>query len=43
LESYKTELLTFPLSNHDDQVDASSQYLNYVKLKRTGGVRIRQL
>lgn len=31
LAEYESELFTFPLSKHDDQVDSTSQFLNWAK------------
>ncbi len=44
LASFEHELLAFPRGAHDDQVDAFSQYLNWVRSKREGSaMRIRGL
>lgn len=42
-KEYVQELLTFPNSRNDDQVDSTSQYLNYVFAKSQFRPRIRQL
>ena len=34
LGQYLSELLAFPLGKHDDQVDSTSQALNYLATKR---------
>lgn len=34
---YVSELTRFPLGAHDDQVDSSSQFLNWINEKATGG------
>jgi predicted phage terminase large subunit-like protein len=39
----ETELLAFPHGPHDDQVDAISQYLNWVKQKNWDRLRVRRL
>ena len=33
LDSYQTELLSFPYAKHDDQVDATTMLLNFIKNK----------
>lgn len=43
LASFEQELLQFPHGAHDDQVDAFSQYLNWVRAKQRGKLQIRQL
>jgi predicted phage terminase large subunit-like protein len=35
LKSYTAELLEFPNGRHDDQVDSTSQYLNYIRDKKS--------
>lgn len=42
-EEYEKELLTFPNGTHDDQVDSTSQYLNYTLTEVHYKPRIRQL
>jgi len=37
LPDYEKELLAFPVGKHDDQVDSTSQYLNWAASKRTAG------
>jgi predicted phage terminase large subunit-like protein len=37
LTDYETELLSFPLAKHDDQVDATSQYLSWARGKQNFG------
>jgi predicted phage terminase large subunit-like protein len=39
LPDYERELLQFPGSAHDDQVDSTSQYLNWARGSRQGGTR----
>jgi predicted phage terminase large subunit-like protein len=36
LEDYLNELLTFPNSVHDDQVDMTSQFLTYIQVNKSG-------
>jgi phage terminase large subunit-like protein len=36
-------MLEFPNAVHDDQVDSTSQFLNWVKQSAAAQVRIRQL
>ncbi len=44
LAEFEQELLSFPESAHDDQVDALSQYLNWVKEReRIGEMKIRRV
>lgn len=38
LEDYINELLTFPNSVHDDQVDMTSQFLTYIEAKKSGNI-----
>ena len=38
LDAFKLELLQFPHGAYMDQVDALSQYLNWVKKERRGGI-----
>lgn len=40
---YEQEILTFPNSKHNDQVDSTSQYLNYILSATFQKPRIRQL
>jgi predicted phage terminase large subunit-like protein len=42
-KEYVQELLTFPNSRHDDQIDSTSQYLNYAFTQPQFKPRIRQL
>jgi predicted phage terminase large subunit-like protein len=37
LPDYERELQSFPLGKHDDQVDATSQYLSWARAKRNLG------
>jgi predicted phage terminase large subunit-like protein len=37
LADYEKELLSFPLGKHDDQVDATSQYLDWARVKKSVG------
>jgi len=39
LPDYERELLGFPYANHDDQVDMTSQYLAWARVRRAGGTR----
>lgn len=39
LTDFETELLDFPNAPHDDQVDATSQYLSWARPKRRGGMK----
>ena len=41
LAAFEQELMAFPASAHDDQVDAFSQYLNWIREKNPGNWRIR--
>lgn len=34
VENYRSELMKFPSGEHDDQVDSTSMYLNYIRNKR---------
>ena len=44
LASFEAELLAFPNGAHDDQVDAFSQYCNWVRRRELGGNwRVRQV
>jgi predicted phage terminase large subunit-like protein len=36
---YERELLDFPNGSFDDQVDSTSQYLNWIKSRRPGGTK----
>jgi predicted phage terminase large subunit-like protein len=33
--SYEQEILSFPTAKHDDQVDSTSQFLNYIRLNNS--------
>lgn len=39
LPAYESELLAFPTGTYDDQVDSTSQYLTYARMRRRGGTR----
>lgn len=41
LAAFEEELLSFPSAPHDDQVDALTQYLLWVREKSSAGVRLR--
>ena len=42
LPAYERELLTFPTSKYDDQVDSTSQYLEYARgVARLGTKKLR--
>lgn len=43
LADYEAEMLQFPNAAHDDQVDATSQFLDWTKRRSLGGPRIRSL
>lgn len=44
LAEFEQELLSFPDSPHDDQVDALSQYLGWIRAReRMGGMRVRRV
>lgn len=43
LAEFERELLTFPQGRHDDQVDALSQYLNWLRGRKQADCRIRSL
>lgn len=43
LAEFEAELLAFPKARYDDQVDAFSQYLNWVRQSKKALCRIRQL
>lgn len=43
LADYERQLLEFPGSRHDDMVDATSQFLNWFRLKQTGSMSVRSL
>ena len=43
LTDYEAEILTFPNAAHDDQVDSTSQFLNWMKLSAASSFRIRRL
>lgn len=43
LSAFESELLSFPSGAHDDQVDAFSQYLNWVRQKQWDGLGVRRV
>lgn len=43
LEDYENEILTFPYGEHDDQVDSTSQYFNYMLRYRARQPKLRRL
>lgn len=43
LGDFEAELLAFPHGAHDDQVDAFSQYLNWVRERVWDGMRVRRI
>lgn len=43
LTDYEMEMLQFPNAAHDDQVDSTSQFLNWMKLSAASQIRIRRL
>lgn len=43
LARFEAEILEFPYGSHDDQVDALSQYLGWLRQRRMVGARIREL
>lgn len=43
LAEFEHELVAFPAGAHDDQVDALSQYLNWIRGKGGGGMGVRRL
>ncbi|WP_020474550.1 phage terminase large subunit [Zavarzinella formosa] len=43
LTDFESEMLTFPNSPHDDQVDSLTQYLNWVRTRTTATPRVRSL
>lgn len=43
LTDYEMEMLQFPNAAHDDQVDSTTQFLNWVKVLGTSQIRIRRL
>lgn len=43
LAAYETELLAFPNGAHDDMVDATSQFLGYMRERKKDMVRIRKI
>ncbi len=43
LIDYEAELLAFPHGSHDDQVDATSQYLGWVQRKGNKNMQIRKI
>lgn len=43
LTDYEMEMLTFPNAPHDDRVDATSQFLEWIRAKGSAEYRIRRL
>ncbi len=43
LATYEAELLAFPNGSHDDMVDATSQFLNYMRERKKTGIQIRTI
>ena len=43
LDEFRSEMLAFPHGNFDDQVDALSQFLNWIDWRRRNTVRVVQL
>jgi predicted phage terminase large subunit-like protein len=43
LPDYEAQIIGFPNTAHDDMVDSTSQFLNWVRGKRRGEVRVRVL
>lgn len=43
LSAFEQEILSFPNSTHDDQVDALSQYLSWAQQKEWDGLRVRRI
>ena len=43
LSGFEHEIMQFPNGKHDDQVDALSQYLNWVRQKRWDQLRVRSV
>lgn len=43
LAEFEAELVSFPNGAHDDQVDALSQYLNWVRTREAQAMKIRAL
>lgn len=43
LSGFEQEILQFPNGKHDDQVDALSQYLNWVRQKQWDQLRVRSV
>lgn len=43
LTDYEMEMLTFPNAPHDDQVDSTSQFLEWMRTRATAELRIRRL
>lgn len=43
LAAFEQEVMAFPHGAHDDQVDAFSQYLNWVRVQDTRNVGVRRL
>jgi predicted phage terminase large subunit-like protein len=42
-EEYELEIISFPYFNHDDQVDSTSQFLNYITKKNYQDLIVQQL
>lgn len=43
LSAFEQEVLAFPNGTHDDQVDALSQYLNWVRQREWDALRLRRI
>ena len=43
MSDFVAELLNFPHAAHDDCVDALSQYLNWIRERHTGQIRVRRI
>ena len=43
LNDYEAEMMSFPNSAHDDQVDMTSQFLKWAGARRPAGPRVRRL
>ncbi|MBP3955411.1 phage terminase large subunit [Gemmata sp. G18] len=43
LTDYEMEMMQFPNGAHDDQVDSTTQFLNWMKLSAASQIRIRRL
>jgi predicted phage terminase large subunit-like protein len=43
LAAYETELLAFPHGAHDDMVDATSQFLGYIRERKKKTIQIRSI